>query len=100
VLADNVHANLRQLSYGSIVVKNYGQYDVNGFRFHSTFFEASRPLAATTNTGFVTRAVDADSHESKYYGVIKNIIGYSFAENKNMKIVFFNCDWFDPYHGT
>jgi hypothetical protein len=43
------------------------------------------------------RAVDADDYESKYYGVIKNIIEYSFARNKNMKTVFFDCDWFDPY---
>jgi hypothetical protein len=60
----------------------------------------SRPLAATTNIGVVTRAVDADGHESKYYGVIKNIIKYRFARNKNLKTVFFDCDWFDPYHGT
>jgi hypothetical protein len=42
------------------------------------------------------RAIDADGHESKYFGVIKNIIMYSFAGNKNMKIVFFDYDWFDP----
>jgi hypothetical protein len=71
VLVDNVHADLRQLSHESIVVKSYGRYDINGFRFHSTIFEASRPLAATTNTGVVTRAVDADGHESKYYGSLK-----------------------------
>jgi hypothetical protein len=100
VLAGNVHAGLRQLSVESIVAKSYGRYDVNGFRFRSTIFGASRPLAATTNTRVVTRAIDADSYESKYYGVIKNIIEYSFARNKNMKTVFFDCDWFDPYHGT
>jgi hypothetical protein len=100
VLAGNVHADLRHLSYRSIVTKSYGQYDVNGFRFRSTIFEASRPLASTTNTGVVTRAVDADSHDSKYYRVIKNIIEYSFTGNRYMKTVFFDCDWFDPYHGT
>jgi hypothetical protein len=66
VLANNVHANLRQLSYGSIVVKSYGRYDVNVFRLRSIIFEASRPLADTTNIGVVTRAVDAEGHESKY----------------------------------
>jgi hypothetical protein len=96
VLAGNVHADQQQLLYGSIVAKSYGRYDVNGFHFRSTIFEASRPLAATTNTGVVTRAIDADNHESKYYGVIKNIIEYSFARNKNMKTLFFDCDWFDP----
>jgi hypothetical protein len=49
VLAGNIHANLRQLSYGSIVAKSYDRYDVNGFHFCSTIFEASHPLAATTN---------------------------------------------------
>jgi hypothetical protein len=100
VLAGNVHVDLRQLSYGSIVAKSYGRYDVNGFCFRSTIFEASRPLAATTNIRVVMRAVDADGHESKYYRVIKNIIKYSFSWNKNMKLVFFDYDWFDPYHGT
>jgi hypothetical protein len=32
--------------------------------------------------------------------IIKNIIECNFAGNKNLKIVFFDCDWFDPNHGT
>jgi hypothetical protein len=75
-------------------------YDVNGFCFHSTIFECSRQLAAKTNTGVVTSDVDAQGHETKYYEIIKNIIEYSFTENKNFKIVFFKCDWFDPNHGS
>jgi hypothetical protein len=55
---------------------------------------------ATTNTGVVTRAIDVEGHEYKYYGVIKNIIKYNFVGNKNLKTMFFNCDWFDPNHGT
>jgi hypothetical protein len=47
VLVSNVHADLRQLSYESIVAKSYGRYDVNGFCFRSTIFEASRPHAVT-----------------------------------------------------
>jgi hypothetical protein len=54
----------------------------------------------TTNIGVGTRAVDAEGHESKYYGIIKNIIESDFVGNKNLKIVFFNCDWFDPNHGS
>jgi hypothetical protein len=100
VLAGNVHTDLRQLSYESIVAKSYSRYGVNEFRFHSTIFEASRPLATITNTGVVTRVVDAEGHESKYYGIIKNIIEYNFARNKNFKIVFFDCDWFDPNQVT
>jgi hypothetical protein len=65
MLAGNVHVDLRQLLYGSIVAKSYGRYDVNGFHFSSTIFEASRPLAATTNTRVVTGAVDGEGHKSK-----------------------------------
>jgi hypothetical protein len=100
VLASNVHADLRQLSYGSIVAKSYSRYDVNKFCFRSTIFEASRPLAATTNTRVVTRVVDAERHKSKYYGIIKNIIEYNFTRNKNLKTMFFDCDWFDLNQGT
>jgi hypothetical protein len=100
VLARNIHAGLRQLSYESITAKSYGRNDVNGFHFRSTIFKASRSLVATTNTRVVTWVVDAKGHESKYYEIIKNIIEYNFTRNKNLKIVFFDCDWFDPKHGT
>ena len=100
MLLGNIHPDLRQLAYGSVTAKIYGRYDVNGFRFRSTIFEASRPLAATTNSGVVTRAVDVQGHETKYYGIIKKIIEYNFAGNKKLKTVFFDCDWFDPTHGT
>jgi hypothetical protein len=85
VLAGNVHADLRQLSYRSVTAKSSDRYDVNEFRFHSTIFEASRPLAATTNTGVITRVIDAQGQILKYYGIIKNIIKYNFIGNKNLK---------------
>jgi hypothetical protein len=46
------------------------------------------------------RVVDVEGNESKYYGIIKNIIEYNFIRNKNLKTVFFDCDWLDPNHGT
>jgi hypothetical protein len=87
-------------SYGSVTAKSNGRYGVNGFRFCSTIFEASRPLMSTTNTEVATRVIDEEGHETKYYGIIKNIIEYNFAEDKKLKKVFFDCDWFDPNHGT
>jgi hypothetical protein len=100
MLAGNVHANLRQLSYGSVTTKSYSQYNVNEFHFCLTIFEASHLLAATTNTQVVMRVIDAKGHKSKYYEIIKNIIKYNFVRNKNLKIVFFDCHWFYPNHGT
>ena len=95
-----MHPNLRQLAYSSINIRSYGRYDVNGFRFRSTKFEATRPLAATCNTGVVTRAISAAGREINYYGVIKDILEFKFVGNKELKVVFFFCDWFDPNRGT
>jgi hypothetical protein len=100
VVASNVYADLCQLSYRSITTKSYGRNDINGFHFRSTIFEASHPLGATTNSGVVTKVVDEEGQETKYYGIIKNIIEYNFAGNKKLKTVFFDCAWFDPNHGT
>ena len=61
----DIHQDLRQLSYGLVKVKSYGRYDVNGFRFRSTQFEATRPMAATTHIGVVTRAIDAQDRENQ-----------------------------------
>jgi hypothetical protein len=83
-----------------VKVRSYGCYDVNGFQFHSTAFKSLRPLAATTNSGVMTRAIDAEGHETNYYGVINKILEFSFAENKELKVVFFDCDWFDSNNGT
>jgi hypothetical protein len=43
----------------------------------------------------VTSAINADGHETNYYGIINKILEFSFVGNKELKIVFFDCDWFD-----
>ena len=88
------------MSYAIVRVRSYGRYDVKGFRFRSTKFESTRPLAATTNTGVVCRSVDDRGREINYYGVIKDILQFDFAGSRNLKVVFLKCDWFDPKHGT
>jgi hypothetical protein len=96
----DVYLDLRQLAYGLVKVRRYGRYDFNGFQFHSTAFKALRPLAATTNSGVVTRAIDAEGRETKYYGIINKILEFSFAGNKELKVVLFDYDWFDSNNGT
>jgi hypothetical protein len=83
-----------------VKVRSYGRYDVNGFRFHSTAFEALRPLAVTSNGGVAMRAINAEGHETNYYEIINKILEFSFARNKELKVVFFDCDWFDSKNGT
>jgi hypothetical protein len=96
----DVHPDSRQLAYGLVKVRSYGRYGVNGFRFRSTTFEALRPLVTTINSGVVTRAIDTDGHETNYYGIINKILEFSFAGNEELKVVFFDCDWFDSNNGT
>jgi hypothetical protein len=54
----------------------------------------------TTNSGVVMRAIDAEGCETNYYGIINKILEFSFTGNKELKIVFFDCDWFDSNNGT
>jgi hypothetical protein len=96
----DIYHDLRQLDYGLVKVRSYGHYSINGFQFHSTGFEALHPLATTNNSGVVTRAIDAKGHETNYYGIINKILEFSFVGNKEFKVVFFECDWFDNNNGT
>lgn len=87
------------MSRALVKVRSYGRYDVKGYRFRSTKFECTRPLAATTNTGVVCWSFDEQGREMNYYGTIKDILEFDFAGGKNLKVMFFKCDWIDPKHG-
>ncbi|WVZ76615.1 hypothetical protein U9M48_024578 [Paspalum notatum var. saurae] len=95
-----VHKDLVQLSEGRVSVRSHGRYDVNGFHFRSAPFEAAHPLAATCNSGVMVRASDDQGKESNYYGIIQNILEFKFIGDKELKLVFFVCDWFEPNRGV
>jgi hypothetical protein len=44
--------------------------------------------------------VDASGVTTNYYGVLQKITEYTFGGAKELKVVFFQCDWFDPVNGT
>jgi hypothetical protein len=46
------------------------------------------------------RAIDAEGRKTNYYGIINKILEFSFARKKELKVVFFDCDWFDNNNGT
>jgi hypothetical protein len=52
--------------------------------------EASHPLATTTNSGVVTSGKDATGHITDYYGILQNIVEYTFGGAKELKLVFFS----------
>ena len=73
-------------------VHSFTIYDVNGYRFHTTSYEQSRPNRKTTNTGVRTPGTD----ERDYYGIVKEIYELNFEGFKALNPVVFKCHWFDP----
>jgi hypothetical protein len=96
----NISNDLRQLSLGQVKALEYSRYDINRYHFQTVKLEASRPLAAATNSGLVTSGKDATGHITDYYDILPNIVEYMFGGAKELKIVFFQCDWFDPINDT
>jgi hypothetical protein len=77
-------------------VLKYEKYDVNGYRFHTTDHQKSRPNAKTVNTGVFTRG--ADNHD--YYGRLEKVYELTFNRtNVELKLVVFKCHWFNPHGG-
>jgi hypothetical protein len=96
----NVSDDLRQLSLGQVKALEYDCYDINGYRFLIVKLEVSHPLSATTNNGVVANGEDSSGLATDYYGILKKIIEYMFGSTKELKVVFFEWDWFDPVNGT
>ena len=89
-----MNAELRQVANGCAYrVKSFGGYDVNGYRFHTTSHEQSRPNRRTTNSGVFTPGDDG----LEYYGRIEEIYELTFHGSKPLKPVIFKCHWFDPH---
>jgi hypothetical protein len=56
--------------------------------------EVSHPLAATTSVE------DGTGHITDYYSILQNIVEYMFGGAKELNVLFFQCDWFDPINDT
>jgi hypothetical protein len=68
----------------------YSRYDINGYCFRMAELEASHPLAVTTNSELVRSGEDATGHVTNYYGILQNIVEYTFGGAKELKMCFFN----------
>ena len=89
----SMSAELRQVADGfSYRVKSFNVYDVNGYRFHTTGYEQSRPNRKTTNTGVFTLGQDG----VEYYGRLEEIYELKFQGSVPLTPVIFKCHWFDP----
>ena len=86
-------AELSQVAGGcAFRVMSFTGYDVNGYRFHTTRHEQSRPNRRTTNTGVFTPTLD----RLDYYGRVEEIYELTFHSHKPLNPVLFKCHWFDP----
>jgi hypothetical protein len=86
----NISSDLRQLAHGQVKTLEYSRYDINGYHFQMVKLEASRPRAATSNSGVVTSGEDASGVTADYYGVLQKNIEYTFGGTKELKVVFFS----------
>jgi hypothetical protein len=91
---------LQQISHGQLTARKFSHYDIQGYRFRTARLEANRPLASTRNSGVVASTVNNDGDTDDYYGVLQDITEYTFGGRKPLKIVTFDCIWFDPIAGT
>jgi hypothetical protein len=85
-------AELRQVANGfAYRVRTFFVYDVNGYHFHTTSYDQSRPNQKTTcSTVFTT-----DHDEVEYYRRIEEIYELNFLVSKPLTPVIFRCLWFD-----
>jgi hypothetical protein len=59
------------LSLAQVKALEYDRYDINGYHFWTVKMEASRRLAATTNSRVVANGKDASGLAANYYGILK-----------------------------
>jgi hypothetical protein len=83
-----------------VKAKEYSCYDINGYHFRTVKLEANHPLVATSNIGVVRSVADATGDITDYYGVLQKIIEYMFGGAKELRVVYFDCDLFDPISNT
>lgn len=89
----SIYAELRHVANGcDLRVRSFTGYDVNGYRFHTTSYEQSRPNRKTTNSGVLTAATDGN----EYHGRVQQIYELSFYGAPHLKPVILKCHWFDP----
>jgi hypothetical protein len=86
----NVSNDLRQLSHSQVKALEYSHYDINGCHFRTAKLEVSHPFAATTNNGVVTSGEDVTSHVTDYFGILQNIVKYTFVGAKELRVVCFS----------
>jgi hypothetical protein len=84
---------LRQVANGfKTRLKSYTDYDMNGYRFHTSRHEQTWPGRKTTNSQvFMLGTIGVE-----YYGIIEEIYELEYEGQVPLTPVIFKCHWFDP----
>jgi hypothetical protein len=68
--------------------------------FSDSKVRSESSTCATANNEVVVNGKYTSGLVADYYGVLQKIIEYTFGGTKELKVVFFQCDWFDPVNST
>jgi hypothetical protein len=82
----NITDDLQQLAHGQVKALEYSRYDINRYHFWTV--------------KLVTSANDSSGVSADYYGILQKIIEYTLEGAKELKVMFFECDWFDQINDT
>src|SRR4051812_34448708 len=98
---EQVSNDVMQLAMGPLMpVKRFGAYCINGYKFHTSKYEAKR---ATQNNGVVAtftqpcfssyRDVNPTQGLLCYYGQLEDIIEISYGNEREVNFVMFDVRW-------
>jgi hypothetical protein len=91
-------ANLGRSKFGvDSCLISFNAYDVNGYRFHTTSYEKSRPNPRTTNTRVFTSGVVKEHEEPEdYCGIVEEYTSSNSMVKMNLSQSYSNASCLIP----
>ncbi|KAK1398076.1 DUF4216 domain-containing protein [Heracleum sosnowskyi] len=85
---------VRDLASGPLrSVKSVPIYFVNGYKFHTRKYGASK---STFNSGVCIKGTNYTEMANDYFGIIEEILILEYPRLPIKRTVLFKCEWFDP----
>ncbi|KAK1388315.1 DUF4216 domain-containing protein [Heracleum sosnowskyi] len=74
-------------------VRSVQIYYVNGYKFHTKTYGASK---STFNSGLCIKGSNYNEASNDYFGILYEILIIEYPRRPIKKTVLFKCEWFDP----
>ncbi|KAK1391118.1 hypothetical protein POM88_019296 [Heracleum sosnowskyi] len=85
---------IRDIASGPLrSVKSVPIYYVNGYKFHTRKYGASK---STFNSGVCIKGSNYSETSNDYFGIIDEILILEYPRRPIKKTTLFKCEWFDP----